>query len=134
LIASPVLPGACTLKPLIAPKNNIARGVRFPSRHSPRTPAGMPTVKPWSSGSRSASTTASSGCRGACSNAYCPSAQPLSGASKRTTYSGPGSRASPSVNSAAASWSRTGSAEISGRDLRGGYAATAPLSVERWRW
>ena len=26
-----------------------------------------------------------------------------------------------------------GNVEISGRDLRGGYAATAPLSVERWR-
>jgi hypothetical protein len=33
----------------------------------------MPNGRRWSSGSRSANTAAPSGCRGACSNTYCPS-------------------------------------------------------------
>jgi hypothetical protein len=42
----------------------------------PRTPAGTPSIRPWSSWSRSASTAASSGSCGACSNACCRSGQP----------------------------------------------------------
>jgi hypothetical protein len=49
------------------------------------------------------STAASSGFRGACSNAYSRSGPPLSGASRRTTSSGPGSRASPRGSCAGAS-------------------------------
>ena len=46
------------------------------------------------------STAASSGFRGACSNAYSRSGPPASGASRRTTSNGPGLRVSPSESGA----------------------------------
>jgi hypothetical protein len=60
----------------------------------------MPSIKPSSSGSRSANTAAWSGSRGACSNAYSRSGPPASGASRRTTSNGPGLRVSPSESGA----------------------------------
>jgi L-seryl-tRNA selenium transferase len=83
----------------------LAQAGRRPacSSHFPRTPAGMPSGRLWSSGSRSVNTTAWSGSPGACSSAYCQSGPPPSGASKPTTSSGPGSRASLSVSCAGAS-------------------------------
>jgi hypothetical protein len=52
------------------------------------------------------------GCRGACSDAYFRSGRPQSGASKRTTSNGPGSRAFPRRQ-----MTENGNVEISGRDL-----------------
>ena len=74
----------------------------FPNRRSPRTPAEMPSGRPSSSGSRSASTVAWYGCRGACSNGCCRNGPRPSAALRRTTPSGPGSRASPSGSCAGA--------------------------------
>src|SRR5580692_589833 len=56
----------------------------------------MPSGRPWSSGSRSASIAGWSGSRGARFNAYRWSGPRPSAALRRTTSSGPGSRASPS--------------------------------------
>ena len=69
----------------------------------PEEPAGMLSGRLWSSVSRSASTMAWSGSRGACSSAYCRSGQLPSGALKRTSYSGPGLRASQSRSCAGGS-------------------------------
>jgi hypothetical protein len=67
----------------------------------------------WRSGSRSAGTGVWSGCRGACSNAFCQSAPPPSGALRGTTSSEPCSRASPSGRCAGAV-DQDGNVEISG--------------------
>jgi hypothetical protein len=52
---------------------------------------------------RSANTAAWSGCRGAYSNAYCRNGPRPSAALRRTTSSGPGSRASPTGSCAGGS-------------------------------
>jgi len=73
--------------PLISIEGRTVRR-EAPLASSPRTPAGMPSGRPWSSGSRSASTTAWSGSRGACSKGYRPSGQRPSGAWKPTAIVG----------------------------------------------
>jgi hypothetical protein len=59
---------------------------------SPKTPAGTPSGKPWSWGSKSASTAALSGFRGGSFSACFQRGPRPSGASRLTTSSGPGSR------------------------------------------
>ena len=51
---------------------STGKGTQY-SPPSPRTPAGMPSARRWSSGSRSASTAAWCGCRGGCSGGCCSS-------------------------------------------------------------
>src|SRR6516164_945930 len=82
------------LENTIAPQGSIGGAVvlHLPRERSLERRAAGRGVR----GSRSVSTAASSGCHGAYSSGYCRSGRPPSAASRRTTFSGRGLRASPS--------------------------------------
>jgi hypothetical protein len=106
---------------LTAPPSRIPRRTPFPNRQSPRTPAGMPSGRRWSSGSRSASR------RGHGPATRVPKLLPERPIHERCveaySYSGPGSRASLSGSRAGRRLTEDGNVEISGRDLREGSSA-----------